>query len=252
MQHQKKERTLKKLFSSGLWVFLTGFSWELVEEMLESVIAETLTNIIAEYIVKALLTFTVISTTILIKNLIKKILRPIIKTLTYREGNDKVSKFKEFFQWIFANKKSLLGIVGSSVATLSGTGIIDIAGLPALLISGFNITPILYYGILLVLSILGISGKGFETIKGFFDRIKLETAEKEQKAIEKEAKKELVKEQKLANQTQAQQEKAKAKKEAEEKAKAEKEKADAEYRAKVEKAKLEIKAQEQAKKNENA
>lgn len=251
MQHQNKQNTLKKIFNSGLWVFLTGFSWELVEEMLESVIAETLTSIIAEYIVKALLTVTVISTTIVVKNLIKKILRPIIKRLTYKEGNDKVSKIKSFFQWLFANKKTLCGIAGASVATLSGTGVIDVNTLPALVISGLNITPFIYYGVLLIISLIGISGKGFESVKTFFERIAGVKAEKEQKAIVREAQKELKAEQKIANQTQAEQEKAQAKADAQKVAEQEKAKAEAEHRAKIEQAKAEIKAQLAAQKVEN-
>lgn len=243
MEHQHKEFSFKRIFSSGLWVFLTGFSWELVEEILESVIAETLTSIIAEYLVKALLTLTVVSTTILIKNILKKLLRPIIKKLTYREGNDKVSKIKSFFQWLFANKKTLCGIASTSVATLSGTGVIDISTLPALVVGGFNITPVVYYAVLLVVSLIGISGKGFESVKAFFERLATQKAEKQQKAILKEAQKELKAEQKVANQTQAEQEKAKAKADAERLANEAKARAEAEHRAKVEQAKAQIKAQ---------
>ena len=130
--------------------------------------------------------------------------------------------------------------------TLSGTGVIDVNSMPELAVGGFNITPIIFYGVLLVLAIIGISGKGFETIKTYAERIAKEKADKQEKAIIKEAKAELKAEQKLANQTQAQKEKETAKKEAEDKAKAEKEKADAEHKAKVEEAKAKILAEKQA------
>ena len=250
MQH-RKENTLKKIFSSGLWVFLTGFSWELIEEILESVIAEALTDLIALFVAKVLLTFAVILSTQLVKKLIKRILRPIIRKLTYREGNDKVSKIKTFFQWLFANKKTLCGIASAGVATLSGTGIIDVSVLPELLISGFNITPVIYYGVLLIVSLIGISGKGFESVQTFFERIGILKAEKENKAIVREAQKELKAEQKVANQTQAEQEKAQAKADAQKQAEEEKAKAEAEHRAKIEQAKAEIKAQLAAQKVEN-
>lgn len=249
MQHQHKEFSFKKIFSNGLWVFLTGFSWELVEELLENVIAEALTGLIALFIAKVFLTFTVIISTQLIKKLIKKILKPIIKRLTYREGNDKVNKIKSFFQWLFTNKKTLCGIASASVATLSGSGIIDISALPTLIVSGFNITPVIYYGLLLVISLIGISGKGFESVKTFFERIDALKVEKQQKAIVKEAQKELKAEQKVANQTQAEQEKAKAKADAEKIANEAKAKAEAIHRAKVEQAKAQIKAQLQNQKN---
>lgn len=247
MQHQQKETTLKRIFSSGWWVFLTGFSWELVEEILENVIAEALTDLIAVFVAKVLLTFTVITLTQLVKKLVKRILRPIIKRLTYREGNDKVGKIKSFFQWIFANKKTLCGIASTSVATLSGTGIIDISTLPALVVGGFNITPVIYYAVLLIASLIGISGKGFESVKTFFERLATQKAEKQQKAIVKEAQKELKAEQKVANQTQAEQEKAQAKADAEKAANEAKARAEAEHRAKVEQAKAQIKAQIQNK-----
>lgn len=248
MEHQHKEFSFKRIFSSGLWVFLTGFSWELVEEILESVIAEALTDLIALFIAKVFLTFAVILSTQLVKKLLKKILRPIIKRLTYKEGNDKVSKIKSFFQWLFANKKTLCGIAGAGVATLSGTGVIDVSVLPALVVGGLNITPFIYYGVLLVVSLIGISGKGFESVKTFFERIAGVKAEKEQKAIVREAQKELKAEQKVANQTQAQQEKAQAKADAQKVAEEEKAKAEAEHRAKIEQAKAEIKAQLEAQK----
>ena len=67
MEHRHKEFSFNRIFSCGLWVFLTGFSWELVEEILESVIAEALTDLIALFIAKVFLTFAVILSTQLVK-----------------------------------------------------------------------------------------------------------------------------------------------------------------------------------------
>ena len=155
-----------------------------------------------------------------------------------------MTKIKKFFTWIFANKKTLIGTLSASVMTLSGTGVIDVSALPDLTIKGFNFTPVIYYGVLVVLALFGVFGKGLEKIEDFFARIKGVKAEKEQNAIVKQAQKEIKAEQKVANLKQAEQEKLQAKKYAEEKAKAEKDKADAEYRAKVEKAKAELKAKQ--------
>lgn len=233
----------KKLFSGSGWTLFTVFIWELMEEGLEELIAFAITNALAVFITKALSTVVIITMTqglkILLKNFVKK--------LTYKEGNDKMTKVKKFFsfigkgfKWVFANKKSLTGIASGAVMTLCGTGVIDVNTLPALDVSGFNITPVLFYGVLLLLAIIGVSGKGFESIKTYLERIAGEKAVKQENAIIKEAQAELKAEQKLANQTQAQKEKDDAKKLAEEKAKAEKAKADAEHKAKVQQAKAKI------------
>lgn len=237
----EKQPLYKKLFNSGGWALFTVFIWELVEEGLEEVIAFGL----ATFVAKALSTVAVVGITMVSKKIIYKLGKPIIKSFTYKEGNDKMTKVKKFFSWIWSNKKSLTGIASGAVLTLTGTGVIDVNALPELAVGGFNITPFIFAGVLLVFALIGISGKGFESIKTYAERIAKENAEKQQKAIIKEAKAELKAEQKLANQTQAQKEKETAKKEAEDKAKAEKEKADAEHKALVEQAKAKILAEQQ-------
>ena len=238
------EKKQQHFFHKSGWAVFSVFVWEMVEELLEEAIAYFVSSVFALFIVKTLSTLAIVATTIGLKSLLKRLFKPIIKTLTYKEGNDKMTKIKKFFTWIFANKKTLIGTLSASVMTLSGTGVIDVSALPDLTIKGFNITPVLYYGVLAVLALLGVFGKGFEKIEEFFARMKVVKAEKEQNAIVKQAEKEIKAEQKLANQTQAEQDKQKAKEEADKKAKAEKEKADAEYRAKVEKAKAELKAKQ--------
>lgn len=237
---------LKCLFHSIKFTFLYCIAIELVEEMLEELIAWGVSNLVTFAIKKIFSAMLVFIGTQSIKFVIKK----IVKKLTYKEGNDKVNKLKKVFQWVFANKKSLVGVVSAGVATLSGTGVIDVEFLPTLLVGGFDIAPILYYGALLALSLIGVTGKGFETIKQFVERTESEKIQKEAKSIVKEAKKEIDKEKKLANQTQAEQEKEKAKAEAEAKAKEQKEKTDAEHRAKVEEVKKQLLAQENN--NQNA
>ena len=248
-----KEPLFKRMFkifkASGLPLFVLFIS-ELIEELLEEAIAFGITSVFTMFVAKALSVVGVVLLTQVIKKGLIATVKPIVKTFTYKEGNDKMSKVKKFFswigkgfKWIFANKKSLTGIASGAVMTLSGTGVIDVSVLPELPVNGFNVTPVIYYGVLLVLAIIGVSGKGFESIKTFFERKALEKAAKEEKAIIKEAEAELKAEQKLANQTQAEQEKAKAKAEADAKAKAEKEKADAEHKALVEKAKAKILAE---------
>ena len=232
----------RKFVSSSGWAFFVMFVWELVEELLENLIAIGVSSVAAVFVAKALSTFAIISATTGIKSAIKKFLFPFFKKLFYKKGNDKMEKFKKFLSWLNANKCTLLGIGTGALVAVSGAGVIDVDSFPALVIGSVNITPILYY---LILGVLAVVSSFFpETIEKFKVRIAEKKAEKEQKSIVKEAKKQLIAEEKLANQTQAQAEKAQAKAEAEAIAKVEKEKADAEHKAKVELAKAELKAQQ--------
>lgn len=246
--NNKPHKSLSQvLFSGSWWALFTMFVWELVEEGLETLIAFCVSEVVALFVVKALSTLAIIGATQGIKVCIKRFLVPFIKTLTYKEGFDKMSKIKKFFTWLWCNKKTLVGTLSTAVVGLSATNVIPATQLPELLVYGFNITPFVYYTCLAVLSLLGVFGVGIEKIEAFFARKGLIKSQKEAKAIEKEAKKELANAEKLANQTQAEQEKAKAKAEAEEKAKAEKAKADAEHRAKVEQAKARLLAEQRNK-----
>ena len=234
-------KKIKSIFTESGFAVITVFIWEILEEGLEELIAYGLANLFAK-------TLVVVGVTIITKKFIFKISKPIIKTFTYKEGTDKMTKFKKFlakikegFTWIFSNKKTLSGIASGIALTLTGTGVIDVSSLPEIAIKGFNITPILYYGVLLIATLIGISGKGFETIKQFAERIAKQKEEKENNKLVKEAKAELKAEQKLANQTQAQKEKEDAKKIAEAKAKQEKAIADAKHRAKLDAIKAELK-----------
>lgn len=258
-----KQTWKQRLLKGSGWTFLSVFVWELMEEGLENLIAFAITSAVVAFATKAL---AVVFTTQLIKVSLKKIgkwLMPIIKSITYKEGNDKMqkvknffaligSKTKSFFTWIFSNKKTLSGIASGVVMTLSSTGVIDVNALPELPVNGFNVTPIIYYSALLVVALIGVCGKGFESVKDFFARV---TAKKEAKAIAKEVKKvnkvaqaEYKAEKKLDSQKQVDNEKAKAKAEAKEKARLEKEQADAAFRQKVDAVKAQIKAETNANK----
>ena len=232
---------IKKIFTESGLAVIAVFIWEILEEGLEELIAFGLANLFAK-------TLVVIGVTIITKKIIFKISKPIIKSITYKEGADKMTAFKKFLAkikdfgtWLFSNKKTLSGIASGIVMTLSGTGVIDVNALPELAVGGFNITPILFYGVLLIIALIGISGKGFETVKQFLERIAKQKEEKNNKKLIKEAKAEIKAEEKLANQTQAQQEKANAKILAEAKARQQKQLAEAEHRAKLDAIKAELK-----------
>lgn len=248
MKHRLNQQTFKRWFlSTGGWAVFSMFVWELVEEGLESLIAYALSSAVAIFVTKALSTLAIITATQGIKVGIKRFLLPYFKQMIYKEGNDKVKKVKEFFSWLNANKGTLGGIACGALTAVSGAGLVDVSTFPALMVGGFNLTPVLYY---LLLGVMTIVVSFFpETIKQYKARVDAKKAEKEAKAITKVAEKELANEAKVANQTQAQQEKAKAKADAEAQAKAEKEQAEKEYRAKIdaEKARLIAKKQAQTK-----
>ncbi len=245
--HKPRQSIWKKLFSGGWWALFTMFIWELVEEGLESLIAFCISEVIALFLVKAVSTLIIIGATQGVKVCIRRFLTPVVKTLTYKGGHDKMSKIKKFFTWIFANKKSLIGtLVGAVGAGLGITASWTIESLPTLMVKDFNIAPIVYtlgFVVCFILNEIGVCGKGFEKIKTFFERIAQLKEEKEAKEILREAERELLAEEKKANQTQVEQERARAKADAEAEAQAEQEKAEREHREKVEAAKAKLKAE---------
>ena len=237
---QKKDTLIQKLLSGSGWAIFTMFVWEMIEEGLENLIAYTLSSAVALFATKVLSTLAIITATQGIKVSLKRFFTPLFKTLLYKEGNDKMSKLKQIFSWIWANKCTLGGVGLGALLTITGAGVIDVNGLPALVISGINFTPYLYYAILGILTI--VVSFFPETVEKFKERIQAKAEQKEHNALVKEAEKELKTEEKLANQTQAEQEKARIKAEEEAKAKAQKEEAEAQHRQKVEQLKAELMA----------
>lgn len=248
MHYRKPHKSiLKRLCSGSWWALFTMFIWELVEEGLESFIAFCISEVVAMFVVKALSTLAIIGATQGIKVCIKRFLVPMVKTLTYKEGHDKMSKVKEFFKWLFANKKSLIGTIVGAVGAGAGiTASWKISSLPIIAIKGYNIAPIVYTVICIfafILNELGICGKGFEKVADYLARTDLIKAQKEEKAILKEAKKELLDEEKRASQTKSDQEKEAEKAKADAEAKEKLEKATAERRAKIDEAKAKLLAE---------
>lgn len=101
-----------------------------------------------------------------------------------------VKGIKKFFQWIWANKKSLLGTI-TALATSVATGYATYGGyfsfLPELNWLGINWMSVIVALVIFVLLELGVTGKGFEKIATFLKRIADEKKAKEEKKIEKEA-----------------------------------------------------------------
>jgi hypothetical protein len=100
-------RKFKELFVNSFFYCL---AIELVEEIIEDIIALGVSAVITKAVSAVIVVSLTQSTKLVVKRIVKKI--------TYKEGNDKMSKIKTFFTWIFANKKSLTGVVSAGVATL--------------------------------------------------------------------------------------------------------------------------------------
>lgn len=107
-----------KVFAGSGWALATMFVWELCEEGLEELIAYAITSAAALFITKALSTFAIVTVTQGIKVSLKRLLLPFVKTLTYREGCDKMNLLKRYFRRVWGNK-----ITG----TLAGIGFGGIA-----------------------------------------------------------------------------------------------------------------------------
>lgn len=235
-------KKIKELFVNSFVFYL---AIELVEELLEEVFAFGIAWIFA----KAISTFTVVVITTFGKTIFKN----IVKRITYKEGNDKMKAIQKFGQWLKGNYKPLLGTASAAVTALGGTGVIDVMSLPALDIAGFNLTPILFYVVLGVLSLLGISQKGWRTIATYVEDAAVEAHVTHKKRVQTIAKKRVKAEEKEAKLSQAAQEKKTAREEAEKAKQEAKKQADDALEAEVQaamadvrKAKAELEANKKA------
>jgi hypothetical protein len=182
MENTKQHKTLKQiLLSSAGWSVFTMFVWELVEEGLENLIAYALSSAVAIFVTKALSTLAIISATQGIKVSIKRFLMPLIKTLTYKEGNDKMKFLKNYFTLMWGNK-----ITGTSI----GVGFAGLVWFQTLVPYATAcwwialITFVVFYNLGAIL--------GGEYLSQILERLKAKALTKEQnaklKAIEEKAK----------------------------------------------------------------
>ena len=125
----------------------------------------------------------------------------------YLKGGQLMGAVKNVFKWLWANKKSLTGTLGviavGTFGVLEGTNTLNVVEqIPALVVGGLNITPILFYVGLALLGLIGVFGKGYEDIKTFFTRMGVLKAEQESVKLEKAQAKEDAKIAKLAEEQQ--------------------------------------------------
>ena len=96
--------------------------------------------------------------------------------------------FKVAGQWIFANKKSIIGTIFATISGITSAMVANadlIFSLPALMFIGINWTAVIV-GVLVFAGVeVGVVGKGFETIAQFCNRISIKKAEKIQQQNEK-------------------------------------------------------------------
>lgn len=220
-----KQSLLGRLFSGSGWAVFTMFVWELIEEGIENLLAFAISSACAFFIVKAISTLGIVLATQGVKVLIKSCLFPYIKTLTYKEGNDKVMALRNYWTKVTGNK-----ITGS----ISGLGFAGISYFQTFVpFATHN-----WWVALLVFVVFFNIGVFFggETLNQIQERLAQATITKEQNSILKEAKKKLAQLEKQETQTETQ----KAKAEADAKAKAERD-------AKVEQAMAKLKAEQNGK-----
>lgn len=176
-------KKLKELFVNSFFYYL---AIGLAEEVLEDFIAYEISTVI----LKGLSTFLTISASYGCKILLKY----VVKKITYKEGNDKMEKLKSFFSWLKSNKKTLSGwftaLASSVTAVLGGTGVIDVESIAPLYISEFNVTPVIYFGVLFIVTIIGVKGKGLETTAEYNARKDVEAEERALKEVNEKAQKE--------------------------------------------------------------
>lgn len=220
-----KQSLWQRLCATGGWSVFTMFVWELIEEGIESLIAVMLSSALALFLIKAISTLGIVVATQTIKVLIKRFLYPCIKTLTYKEGNDKMNLLKKYWTKVWGNK-----ITGAT----AGIGFAGLSYFQTIVPFAHHcwwialIMFVVFYNIAIFF--------GGETLGQIQERLAQATLKKEEQAIIKEAKKKLAQLEKVASQTETE----KAKAEADAKAKAE-------HDAKVQEAMAKIKAEQSAK-----
>lgn len=171
---------------------------------MEESIAWAITTVAARaisFIVVVLLTQT---TKITVKGLAKGLtvlLKPLVKKITYRAGNDKVDKIRriyktmknavaKFIAFVVRNKKSISSTLVALVGSLGAGGFTG----GGMLFGGVQLPMYAYYLIgaavaivMFALTEMGIAAKGFENQKEYDERIAKEEADKAEKKALKEA-----------------------------------------------------------------
>lgn len=197
-----------KKFTKTLWNFTKGFTllltYEVIEELLEESIAWAITTIAARAISFLVVVLLTQSTKVTIKGLAKGLtvlLKPLVKKITYRAGNDKIDKIRriyktmknavaKFIAFVVRNKKSILATTTAFLASIGVGGAVD----TGMIFAGVELPKYAFYLVALGVAIfmfvptfIGIKGAGIETQQEYDDRLKKEEEAKAEKKALKEA-----------------------------------------------------------------
>lgn len=191
-------------------------TYGIIEELLEEAIAWSITALAAKalsFVVTVALTGIVkVSAKNSFKGLVF-LIKPVVKKITYRQGNDKTTKLVSFFRSIFRmdnkeNKKvdaknffiNLFAYLKRNVKTNTATitNLISSLGVGALTSGGFivgkvqiphwsiYVIGVIVSAVMFVLTQLGVKGKGLETQEQYDARKKSESVAKSLRQEEKE------------------------------------------------------------------
>ena len=131
------------------------FVYELIEEALEELIAWSISTIIAKAISFMLVVVLTQGTKIATKSLIT-VLKPAVKKLIYKEGNDKMNKLKAILASLKANWKNYIGIV-AAITTAVIPFVQDLMDFGiGIQVGDFNIVPFVLIILTAVVAICGI------------------------------------------------------------------------------------------------
>lgn len=179
---------IQKILNGTLATFIYLFAWEMFEEAVEEGIAFGITTLITKTVSMVF----VISVAQGLKITIKK----IIKSITYKEGNDKMKILKYIFRLLNSNKISL-ALSGTSIAALADA----LLGSPVLtdlfLNLGIDVVPLWAKSLVYLVVIIGtLVGVKWEKVKEYSERVEAKKQEhlrtaQERERIEKEKQREL-------------------------------------------------------------
>ena len=175
-----------KTFCKGFGLLLT---YEIIEELIEEAIAYTITTVIAKtlsFLLVVVLTQTVKVTAKGLAKGITVVLKPAVKKLTYKEGNDKINKIlrfidmckekikeNKFLNFLKRNPKTILGMVSgliASVATGGATTCGLLVGHVELPLWANICIGIIICVVLFIANVFGVKGAGFENAKQYEGR----------------------------------------------------------------------------------
>lgn len=155
-RHGTKIEEILRGFGKGFSLLLV---YELIEELIEELIAWSITTMLAKAISFLLVVVLTQTTKVATKTLVV-VLKPAVKKLIYKEGNDKMEKLKALIASFKANWKNYIGIVGA-IATAIIPFVQDMMDFGiGIQVGGFNVIPFVLIILSAIVAIVGIFTDG--------------------------------------------------------------------------------------------